>query len=214
MNIFEKQNHYEILDLPSYATPFVIRNAYKAALELYGDESLATYSFFSEEERVRILNRLEDAFVTLINEQSRSEYDNMLIKTGELEKGSQFVDTSQKLTSLFTFKSWRRAKDKASNDSEPISSKPVQTPEVDEILAHDVLTGKDLKRIRTDMEVTLGQIAQQTKIRIGLLGAIEEDQFDKLPSMQHLKSFLKSYTQCLHLDSQAVVSKYMKRIKP
>jgi curved DNA-binding protein CbpA len=214
MKPFEQQNHYEVLDLAPDATPFVIRKAYKAAVELYGDDSMATYSFFSVEERKKILSRLEKAFITLVNEQMRSEYDQMLIKAGELEEGSQYIDVSKEPIPFIKIKSWQKAKDNQSSTSKPILSKPSITPKVDEILAQDVLTGNDLMRIRTEMGVSLGGIAQKTKVRIALLRSIEEDQFDQLPSRLHLKYFLKSYTQCLHLDPQIVVTKYMKRIKP
>ena len=183
MKPFEQQNHYEVLELSPNATPFVIRKAYKAALELYGDDSMATYSFFSVEERKKILSRLEEAFITLVNEQMRSEYDQMLIKAGELEEGSQYIDVSKEPIPIIKIKSWQRAKDNQSSTSKPILSKPSITPKVDEILAQDVLTGDDLVRIRTEMGVTLGGIAQQTKVRIALLSSIEEDQFDKLPSL-------------------------------
>jgi cytoskeletal protein RodZ len=76
-----------------------------------------------------------------------------------------------------------------------------------------VLTGYDLKKIRTELGVSLGEITHQTKVRPDFLRFIEQDQFDKLPSRLHLRSFLKAYVQCLHLqDPQAVVSKYMRRI--
>jgi len=51
---FAKLNYYEMLDLKPEATFFEIRHAYNAALQIYKDDSLTSYSFFSPEERKEI----------------------------------------------------------------------------------------------------------------------------------------------------------------
>jgi curved DNA-binding protein CbpA len=214
MKPFDQQNHYEVFELPPDATPFEIRQAYKAGVELYGDDAMATYSFFSESERKKILCRLEEAFVTLINEKARAEYDQTLIRSGELEEGMRYKGVSKKPIPLFKLKSSRGIKPVASGLSKPEPSEPAATPLVHEILSHHVLTGNDLKRIRRDLGMSLDRIAQETKVRITLLRSIEEDQFDELPSRFHLEGFVKSYAQCLRLDPQAVARKYMQRIQP
>jgi hypothetical protein len=89
-----------------------------------------------------------------------------------------------------------------------VSSNPV----IQEILTHDVLWGKDLKRIRDELGVSLENIAEMTKVRIIFLRAIEEDESEKAPSRMFLKSFLKAYAQSLGLDADFVVSRYLKRI--
>lgn len=214
MKRFDQQNHYEVFELPPDATPFEIRQAYKAGVELYGDDAMATYSFFSESERKKILCRLEEAFVTLINEKARAEYDQTLIRSGELEESMQYKGVSKKPIPLFKLKSSRGIKPAASGLSKPEPSEPAVTPLVHAILSHHVLTGNDLKRIRSELGVSLERVAQETKVRIALLRSIEEDQFDELPSRFHLEGFLKSYAQCLRLDPQAVARKYMQRIQP
>lgn len=214
MKPFEQQNHYEVFDLPPDATPFEIRQAYKAGLELYGDEAMATYSFFSESERKQILCRLEEAFVTLMNQKSRAEYDQTLMGRGELEEGARFTGASKKPIPLFELKSSRGTKHVTSAPSRPKPLEPAVTPLIHEILAHHELTGNDLRNIRTELRVSLERIAQETKVRIALLRSIEEDKFDELPSRFHLRAFLKSYAQCLRLDPQVVATKYMQRIQP
>jgi len=78
MKNFEELNFYEMLEISVDASPFKIRRAYTNALEVYGRESLLTYSLFSEEERVSILKRLEDAYNTLIDKTKRAAYDATL----------------------------------------------------------------------------------------------------------------------------------------
>jgi len=48
-------------------------------------------------------------------------------------------------------------------------------------MSKDSLTGRDLKRIRLELGITLEQIVEITKIRKGLLSAIEEDRRESFP---------------------------------
>ena len=200
--------HYEMLDLPAAATPFEIRRAYKSALEVYGEDSLAIYSLFSREERKEILVRIDEAFATLINEKARCEYDQMLIQQGVLKEGSEYRSINKKAAS-------RGFEGSADPASQPEGEKPqgVDNPVVKEILTREDLTGTDLKRLRMELGVSLEQIAEWTKIQPGLLRCIEEDQFYELPSRLHLKSFLKAYVQYFHLNPESVVDRYMRRIQ-
>jgi DnaJ-class molecular chaperone len=78
MRNFEELNFYEILEVSTDASTFKIKRAYKYALEIYGKQSLLTYSLFTEEERGHILKRLEDAYQTLIDKAKRTAYDATL----------------------------------------------------------------------------------------------------------------------------------------
>lgn len=44
-------NFYELLEVAFDASPFEVHQAYKEMVQLYHDDSLASYSFFSKEER-------------------------------------------------------------------------------------------------------------------------------------------------------------------
>ena len=199
--------HYEMLDLPAVATPFEVRKAYKRALEVYGEDSMAIYSLFSPEERKEIRVRLDEAFAALINEKARHEYDQSLIQQGIIPEGTQYRSVGKKAATA-------GSEGSADPVSQPGGEKPqaVENPVVQEILSREEMTGWDLKRLRTEMGVSLEQISEWTKIRPGMLRSIEEDRFYELPSRLHLKSFLKAYVQYFHLDPQSVVSRYMKRI--
>ena len=78
MNNFEELNFYELLDISIDASPFKIKRAYKNALEVYGKDALLTYCLFSDEERVNIFRRIEDAYHTLIDRPRRTAYDASL----------------------------------------------------------------------------------------------------------------------------------------
>ncbi len=95
MKKFEGLNYYEILGVPVNASHFEIIQAYREGLSIYGDDSLVIYSFFSDNEREKILMKIEKAFLTLINENKRAEYDRMLVDSGKVDV-SVFTKKDQK----------------------------------------------------------------------------------------------------------------------
>jgi curved DNA-binding protein CbpA len=211
MKSFRDQNHYELLELSPDASPLEISRAYKKAFELYKDGSMASYSFFSSEERKEIISCLEEAYLTLINPESRSGYDQKLIELGVLEKGRQYRNKAKEPISIYDFKDDHPFMLGQNNRPEDLKNRISQNPLIQEILAQDILTGDDLRRIRTALEVTLEKIAEVTNVRIGILKAIEEDKFDLFLPMVYLKGFLKSYARCLQVDESIIINGYIKR---
>lgn len=207
MKLFEKLNYYEMLDIDSDATPFDIRHAYNMSLQVYQDGSLASYSFFSEEEREKILARLETAFSTLINEKTRAEYDKMLISLGVLEGEERKEKTERKLSPT---PEKRGILPEIAQTSAQLQKRRRQIQA--EILAQDAITGLDLKRMRKESGIKLEEIAARTKIWIEFLRYIEDDQFDNLPSRFHLKGFLKAYVHYFADEVETIVERYMKRL--
>jgi hypothetical protein len=199
---------YEILDLSPQAPPPEIRQAYKTALEVYGENSPVIYSLLANEERKEILARLEEAFTTLINEETRHDYDQMLSRQGAMKEGTEYRAARRNLVPPGCERSTGPV-------VPPARGKPWagENPAVELILSQEVLTGSDLKRLRTELGVSLDQIADWTRIRLGLLQCIEEDRFDRLPSRHHLRGFLKCYVQYLNLNVESVVERYMKRVQ-
>jgi DnaJ-class molecular chaperone len=78
MNNFAKLNYYELLEVAIDASPFEIRRGYRNALELYNENSLLTYSLFSQAERIKIFKEIEVAYNTLIDGSKRKAYDALL----------------------------------------------------------------------------------------------------------------------------------------
>jgi curved DNA-binding protein CbpA len=203
-------NFYELLEVAFDASPFEVHQAYKEMVQLYHGDSLASYSFFSKEEREEILAKLDEAYSTLMDEKRRSLYDQSLIELGILDKATQYQRDRTKLSVMHDVK--RPAANTAlriRNRLKPIAS---SNPVIQEILANDVLSGKDLKKIRDELGVSLEEISEMVKVRIVYLHAIEDDQFEKTPSRIFLKGFLRAYAQCMGLDADIVANRYLKRI--
>lgn len=76
-----------------------------------------------------------------------------------------------------------------------------------------VAIGKKLRQTRESKGYTLEDMEQQTKIHTQYLRALEEEQFDLLPSPFYARTFLKSYAKKLGLNDQALVVLYDTRIE-
>ena len=210
MKGLETENWYVLLGVDPSASSFEVNHAYKELYQLYREDSLASYSFFTRKEREHLLAKLEEAHATLMDEEKRFQYDRALaqrdVSPGEIpfrgvRKTFQRVSTSRHFTqhALLTIRGELK---------EMASSNPV----VQEILNRDVLSGKDLKAMRDELGVSLEAIAEMTRVRRVFLRALEDDEFEKVPSPMFLKSFLKAYAQCLGLDAEHVAGRYLNRL--
>lgn len=210
MKRLEDLNFYDLLEVAFDASPFEIHHAYQEMYQLYAEDSLASYSFFSRKEREEILAKLDEAYSTLMDEKKRSHYDQLLIERGILEEGLQYQRDQKTLSPMYNSK--RSNTDTALRIRNKLRAMVSSNPIIQEILTHDALSGEDLKKIRDELGVSLEMIAEMVKVRIVFLRAIEEDQFEKTPSRMFLKSFLRAYAQCIGLDANIVASRYLKRI--
>ena len=211
MNRFGELNFYEILGIPLNASYFEIRQGYKEELSIYDEDSVISYSFFSDDERAEILKKIEEAFLTLMDEIKRGEYDRTLVDAGIADASILSKRGQEKPIPLFqTGRSAdhnalfervrRRVKEK---DVTAIST---------EILSKEVISGNDLKRLRESIGIKLEEVFEVARIRKSFLRAMEEDQFEELPPMVYLKSFLKSYAELLQVDAQKIVEGYTKNV--
>jgi cytoskeletal protein RodZ len=68
--------------------------------------------------------------------------------------------------------------------------------------------GKELKRERELRSISLQDIADQTKIGMRYLRAIENDRLDLLPGKFLTKAILKSFAQAIGVDADQVLNKF------
>jgi cytoskeletal protein RodZ len=73
------------------------------------------------------------------------------------------------------------------------------------------LTGEALRRERQRLGQTLEAIASRTKIRQAFLTAIEEEQWDRLPSPVFLRGFVREFALCLGLPVDQVAKALLLR---
>ena len=65
--------------------------------------------------------------------------------------------------------------------------------------------GDMLRGARESKDVSLQAVHDATKISLGVLSALEQDDFDGFESDIYLKGFLRSYAHYLSLDVEAVL---------
>jgi DnaJ-class molecular chaperone len=212
MKRFEEFNYYEILEIPCNASTFQIREAYRDALSLYSEDSLATYSLFTAEERHRILDRVEKAFNTLIDKKARDEYDKSLLNSGlisdsQLERKDQkkpiplFPTPSHNHDSAFLRKIRKRIEEEGKSN---LSG---------QILSKEIISGYDLKGLRESLGISLVDIYEVSRVSISTLEAIEGDETENLPPDIYLVNFLKIYAELLQLDQKKIVDGYLQNIR-
>lgn len=69
--------------------------------------------------------------------------------------------------------------------------------------------GSWLRRQREVRDITLREIADDSKISLRYLQALEEDRFDILPAPVFVKGFLRHYARYVGLDAEDVVNYYL-----
>lgn len=68
--------------------------------------------------------------------------------------------------------------------------------------------GNRLKETRENKGLSLEQVQQNTKIHIEYLRALEQEQFNSLPSPFYVRAFLRTYAHSLELDAQPLLDRY------
>jgi DnaJ-class molecular chaperone len=207
MKNFTGLNFYQILKIPVNASFIEIKRAYKNALEIYDQGSLATYSLFSDDERAHLLKAIEKAFLTLVDEDQRADYDRMLVDTGKVDV-SVLADRSQnKPIPLFSDNNSISTEELANRVRKKSAEKEVIAL-LKDVFGKDLITGDDLKRMREACGIEISEIYVVTKISISVLKMIERDQYESLPADVYLNNFLRSYAQILQVDAQRVIDGY------
>ena len=87
-----EKNYYEILNIPSDCFARDVEAAYERAKALYGSNSVALYSLYSEKEKTELLDAVERAYRTLSDPEKRRLYDEELKKNAVSSHVTSEVD--------------------------------------------------------------------------------------------------------------------------
>ncbi len=75
MSLTDHNTYYDVLDLPSDASPQEIREGYLKTKSAYHKDSPALYTLISQDERESMLQKIEEAYEILSSPEKRKEYD-------------------------------------------------------------------------------------------------------------------------------------------
>lgn len=73
--------------------------------------------------------------------------------------------------------------------------------------------GEILKKARTEKKLTFEEIEKQIRIRKKFLMALEENAWEKLPSLPYIKGFLRSYSSYLGLKGEETIAIFRRQFR-
>ena len=76
--------------------------------------------------------------------------------------------------------------------------------------SEEITVGGLLRTSREDRHIDLDAVVKATKVRRHYLEALENEEWEKLPSRVFVKGFVRSYAEFLGLDTETVVEDYQK----
>lgn len=212
MRSFEGQNYYQILQVSPNATLNDIKQAYRDALDLYEEDSLATLSLFSDDRRAELLRDIEASFLTLIDDDKRAVYNQSLLASGQID-AADLNPAAQKKTMVPSQGSTASKTVNLARWVAKKSSDPEISALVGKVVSLDLVTGGDLKQLREAFGVEIKEIYEITKISPTNISLIEQDCFKDLPAEIYLKMYLKLYAEILQIDPKHVVDGYLQYMK-
>lgn len=210
MRKFEDLTHYEILQVPVNASSVEIQQAYRNELSIYGDESTIGHAFFSGKEHRKILERIEEAFSTLIHDDQREAYDQILLEKDIIDAASIAKGRRKVATALFSAKSPEG--ETVSKKIERIIQGKDLRAVLDELLSKETISGNDLRRLRAEAGIRVEDVFEVTRISVATLQAIESDLAEALPPRVYLRNFLKAYAALFKVDPIRIADGYLKNI--
>jgi curved DNA-binding protein CbpA len=214
MKSIDDLDYYELLEISPNASASEIDRAYRLAQQTYGEGSLALYSVFESLDAAAIRGRLDEAYQTLSDPESRGAYD---YKFEFHQLSSQSTSTSDS-----TFEGNARQDDVTTSRSSSSVTDESALEAFDEIVEeYDALEedgggdydGVRLRRTRLFRGYEIEDISDLTKVSENHLRNIEEENFRDLPADVYVRGFVTAYAKTIGLDPTVVVPGYMARVE-
>ncbi|HEX9726785.1 MAG TPA: helix-turn-helix domain-containing protein [Vicinamibacteria bacterium] len=215
------QNHYQVLEISERASAEEIQSAYERAKEIYSCDSVVSSSILAPEERRQILERVTEAYHTLIAEESRRLYDRSLAEPAPSRNPENGSSPAAPATRVGYVAGTSPSSSPAQAYPRLVGLRPEKAGEAGEALEHvkialgvkEEATGEFLRKAREASGVDLRAISHETKIGVTMLGYIEEERLDRLPVEVYLRNFVRQYAHCLGLEDERVARSYVARIR-
>lgn len=176
--------HHDLLEVQRGATDEEIRRAYKRAKEIYAPDALCRYGLFDDEGLAALRTRLDEAYDVLLDSARRRPYE----------------------LSVFP------------PDTAPREERAGQIPEIDlppapPITPETDFRGPLLRAVRESKGLDVRDVCTKTKIGLGYVKAIEEDDYPSLPALVYVRGFVVEMSKILKLDSEQVARTYVKHYR-
>jgi flagellar biosynthesis protein FlhG len=205
--------HYDILEIDPSATDEEIRRAYRRVREVYGPDSMVVSGLYSRERLGPLSLRIDEAYETLIDEERRRAYDQLIFPDGQVPRrrtgtpGPVAVERTERTDRTGPVP--QVIEDAAASPPPPRAPLP---PEPD-ILPSTEFTGPLLRQLREARGIDLHAISARTKITVAHLRALEDETVKSMPAQVYVRGFLVEYARFLRLDVPRVLETYLARIR-
>lgn len=217
MKKIEDLNYYELLEINTNASSQDIHRAYERIRKIYEPNSIALYSLFSADETAALNQRIEEAYRTLIYEETRKRYDAMLRQSTEPPAPAGMHPAEKSYQTQPRPSLSPEAGNRAYKSDEPTREPPPPMPSVviptPQPLPSTIteFTGPVLKLLREQHNLTVRNIADMTKLGSRYIEFIEAESFSKLPARPYLRGFITLYAKALGYEPERLVNDYLKR---
>jgi flagellar biosynthesis protein FlhG len=199
-------NHYVVLGVEPGASLERIEKAYRYLVDLYGDESLATYSLLESGELRQMRAQLREAYDVLRDPLRRLEYDvRQGVVIGAPESEASTPRPAAEPVVDEALEAPVPPEDMAAPEPRPMRGR------VEPAILPEPVTGAGLRAFREARGISLREIVDKTKISLRYLEYIEADRHDDLPAPVYLRGFLQEYAKSVGLDARATAESYLVR---
>ncbi|MCA9602053.1 MAG: helix-turn-helix domain-containing protein [Myxococcales bacterium] len=179
------ESHHDLLEVGRMASDEEVRRAYKRVKEVFRPESLCCFGLF-DAAALRVINaRLDEAYDVLLDPSRRAPYETSVFPPEPNPLVAEAIESEL---------------------ADPPPPAPLITPETD-------FSGSLLRAVRESQGVSLGDIAQRTKVGLHHLESIESEDFAHLPAPVYVRGFVTELAKCLRLDVSQVSRTYLRRYK-
>lgn len=240
MKAIDELDYYELLEIPSSASPAEIERAYRLAQQTWADGSLALYSVFENADAAAIRSRLDEAYGVLLDPEARRLHDRERMPrdrapstAGSGSNGSPSMPgfPSGSDGSLGSHGPTAEATWSAGGVPEPGEDEPSRDRRADfdsglfgiedrgddyDVFEDDEsgdFDGVRLRRARLFRGYEIDEISQVTKVSGTHLRNIEDENFAELPADVYVRGFVTAYARTIGLDPERVVPGYMARLQ-
>jgi flagellar biosynthesis protein FlhG len=183
------ESHYEILEIEPTASDEDLRRAHRRVRHLYARDSVVVVGLYGRARLDAFHRRIDEAYSVLMDPPRRKAYDQALFPDGI--PAGKVGEPGHRAT------------------PEPAAERP--TPPTIPVDAE--FTGALLQRVREARGLELREISERTKVGMGYLAAIEEEDFARLPAPVYVRGFLAEYARMLGLDATRVLETYFERFR-
>lgn len=213
---------YDLLGLSLGAPAEQVDRAYRFYCDLYGENSLATYSLLTAEELLAARARVQEAYEVLSDPGRRRDYDAALglpAAVASAPPSTAAEPAAEPLAMSPPPAAVEAAPEPSGMDGLPallvapplidVPATPAPTPEPPPL--PDPVTGAALRAYRVAKGVSLRDIANQSKIGVRFLEYLEADRFRDLPAPVYLRGFLREYARACGLEPARIADSYLSR---